>query len=79
MDKITEIVLRHIENLERIEAELTEDLEDMVRINRDLDLDIMLLVEALEQIANHAGNPAEIASVALDAMTCKGRPSCIAE
>ena len=74
MHKITEIVLRHIENLERIEAELTEDLEDMARINRDLDLDIMLLIEALERIANHAENPAEIASVALDAMTCKGRP-----
>ena len=74
MDKITEIVVRYIENLERIEAELTEDLEDMARINRDLDLDIMLLIEALERIANHAENTAEIASVALDAMTCKGRP-----
>lgn len=74
MDKITEIVVRYIENLERIEAELTEDVEDMARITRDLDLDNKLLIEALEQIANHAGNPAEIASVALDAMTCKGRP-----
>ena len=74
MDKITEIVVRYIENLERIEAELTEDVEDMARINRDLDLDNKLLIEALEQIARFAQNPARIAENALDAMTCKGRP-----
>lgn len=74
MDKITEIVVRYIENLERIEADLTDDVTDLGMRCRDLDLDNKLLIEALEQIANHAGNPAEIASVALDAMTCKGRP-----
>lgn len=79
MDKITEIVVRYIENLERIEADLTDDITDLGMRLRDLDLDNKLLIEALEQIANHAANPAKIASAALDAMTCKGRPSCIAE
>lgn len=74
MDKITEIVVRYIENLERTEAELLEDVEAANTMCRDLDLDNRLLIEALERIANHAGNPAEIASVALDAMTCKRRP-----
>lgn len=79
MDKITEIIVRYIENLERIEADLADDAADLAAQCRDLDLDNKLLIEALERIANHAGNPAEIASVALDAMTCKGRPPCIAE
>lgn len=74
MDKITEIVVRYIENLERTEAELLEDVEAANTMCRDLDLDNRLLIEALGRIANRAGNPAEIASVALDAMTCKGRP-----
>ena len=79
MDKITEIVVRYIENLERIEADLTDDITDMAMRLRDLDLDNKLLIEALEQIARFAQNPARIAENALDAMTCKGRPSCIAE
>lgn len=73
MDKITEIVVSYIESLERSEINLTDELEDMARSHRDLDLDNKLLIEALEQIAAHAANPAKIASVALDAMTCKGR------
>lgn len=72
MDKITEIVVDYIKNLERIEADLTDDVEDLGERCRDLDLDNKLLIEALERIANHVPNPAEIASVALDAMTCKG-------
>lgn len=79
MDKITEIVVRYIENLERIEADLTDDITDLGMRLRDLDLDNKLLIEALEQIARFAQNPARIAENALDAMTCKGRPPCIAE
>ena len=73
MDKITEIVVDYIKNLERIEADLTDDVEDLAERCRNLDLDNKLLIEALERIASHEANPAKIASVALDAMTCKGR------
>lgn len=72
MDKITEIVVHYIENLERIEADLTDDVEDLAARCRNADLENKFLMEALEQIANHAPNPAEIAMKALDAMTCKG-------
>lgn len=72
MDKITEIVVRYIENLERIERELNEDVDDMSRACRDLELDNRLLITALERIAECGGPEAEIASEALDAMTCKG-------
>lgn len=73
MDKITEIVVDYIKNLERIEADLTDDVEDLAERCRNLDLDNKLLIEALEQIARFAQNPARIAEDALDAMTCKGR------
>lgn len=73
MDKITEIVVSYIESLERSEINLTDDVKDLGKRCRDLDLDNKLLIEALMQIAGHAANPAKIASVALDAMTCKGR------
>lgn len=72
MDKITEIVVQYIENLERIERDLIEDVEDMSRVCRDLDLDNRLLITALERIADRGGPEAEIASEALGAMTCKG-------
>lgn len=73
MDKITEIVVDYIKNLERIEADLTDDVEDLAERCRNLDLDNKLLIEALERIARFAQNPARIAEDALDAMTCKGR------
>ena len=69
MDKITEIVVRYIENLERVEREL---MDDVGRACRDLELDNRLLITALERIAECGGPEAEIASEALDAMTCKG-------
>lgn len=72
MDKITEIVVRYIENLERIERELMDDVGDLNAMCEDLRRDNKLLIEALEQIARFAQNPARIAENALDAMTCKG-------
>lgn len=72
MDKITEIVVRYIENLERIECELMDDVGDLNAMCEDLRRDNRLLITALERIANHGGPEAEIASEALDAMTCKG-------
>lgn len=72
MDKITEIVVRYIENLERIERELMDDVGDLNAMCGDLRRDNRLLIAALERIANRGGPEAEIASEALDAMTCKG-------
>lgn len=72
MDKITEIVVRYIENLERIERELMDDVGDLNAMCEDLRRDNRLLIAALERIENHDGHAAEIASEALDAMTCKG-------
>lgn len=72
MDKITEIVVRYIENLERIERELMDDVGDLNAMCEDLRRDNRLLITALERIANRGGPETEIASEALDAMTCKG-------
>lgn len=72
MDKITEIVVQYIENLERIERDLVDDVTDLNDMCEDLRRDNRLLITALERIAERGGPEAEIASEALDAMTCKG-------
>lgn len=72
MDKITEIVVQYIENLERIERQMAEDMDDLSVMCRNLDLDNRLLITALERIADRGGPEAEIAGEALGAMTCKG-------
>lgn len=72
MDKITEIVVRYIETLEKIEAELTDDVQEFAERAMRVETDNRYLIEVLEIIASGEGDPVEMAQNALDRMTCRG-------
>lgn len=68
-DKMTEIVVRYIENLERIEAELTDDVADFAERAQEAERTVRYLQTGLESMA--AGGIAE-AERLLSGLTCFG-------